>query len=66
MMTYQKKTGLGRGLSALLDDTEVVENRNQQNRNQQVTSENSLLGTISHVKISQVEVNPFQPRSEFE
>ncbi|HUH33341.1 MAG TPA: ParB/RepB/Spo0J family partition protein [Daejeonella sp.] len=66
MMTYQKKTGLGRGLSALLDDTEVVENRNQQDRNQQIAKEGSLLGTISHVKISQVEVNPFQPRTEFE
>lgn len=61
MMTYQKKTGLGRGLSALLDDTEVVENKNQQ-----ISNEGSSLGTISHIKISQVEVNPFQPRTEFE
>ena len=60
-MTYQKKTGLGKGLSALLDDTEVV----QHNR-QQVSNEGASLGTISHIKISQVEVNPFQPRSEFE
>lgn len=59
-MTYQKKTGLGRGLSALLDDTEVV-----QNTRQQVSNEGASLGTISHVKISQVEVNPFQPRSDF-
>ena len=61
MMTYQKKTGLGRGLSALLDDTEVV-----QNTNQHISNEGSSLGTISHVKISQVEVNPFQPRTEFD
>ncbi len=60
-MTYQKKTGLGKGLSALLDDTEVV-----QNNRQQVSNEGASLGTISHIKISQVEVNPFQPRSEFE
>ena len=59
-MTYQKKTGLGRGLSALLDDTEVV-----QNTWQQVSNDGASLGTISHVKISQVEVNPFQPRSDF-
>ena len=61
MMTYQKKTGLGKGLSALLDDTEVVENKRQQ-----ISSEGSSLGTISHINISQVEVNPFQPRTEFE
>ena len=61
MMTYQKKTGLGKGLSALLDDTEVVENKRQQ-----ISSEGSSLGTISHIQISQVEVNPFQPRTEFE
>ena len=58
---YQKKTGLGRGLSALLDDTEVV-----QNARQQISNESSSLGTISHVQISQVEVNPFQPRIDFE
>ena len=58
---YQKKTGLGRGLSALLDDTEVV-----QNARQQISNESSSLGTISHVQISQVEVNPFQPRTDFE
>ncbi|NEU09827.1 ParB/RepB/Spo0J family partition protein [Flavihumibacter sp. R14] len=61
MMTYQKKTGLGKGLSALLDDTEVVENKRQQ-----ISNEGSSLGTISHINISQVEVNPFQPRTEFE
>ncbi|MGB4775772.1 MAG: ParB/RepB/Spo0J family partition protein [Daejeonella sp.] len=60
-MTYQKKTGLGRGLSALLDDTGLV-----QNNRQHVSNEGVSLGTISHVRISEVEVNPFQPRSEFE
>ncbi|MDB5014551.1 MAG: chromosome partitioning protein ParB [Daejeonella sp.] len=63
-MTHQKKTGLGRGLSALLDDTESVQpaKPNQQNM---VGDNSSSPGTISHVKISQVEVNPFQPRTEF-
>ncbi|MBC7745721.1 MAG: ParB/RepB/Spo0J family partition protein [Flavobacterium sp.] len=60
-MMYQKKTGLGRGLSALLNDTEVVQNIRQQNSN-----ENFSLGTISHVEISRVEVNPFQPRTDFD
>lgn len=60
-MIHQKKTGLGRGLSALLDDTEVL-----QNSRQQVSNEGASLGTISHIRISQVEVNPFQPRSDFQ
>ena len=61
-MTYQKKTGLGRGLSALLDDTEAV----QSNRQETNPSENSQAGSISHIKISQVEVNPYQPRTDFD
>ncbi len=60
-MTYQKKTGLGRGLSALLDDTETV-----QNKNQQISNEVAALGSISHIEISRIEVNPFQPRSDFD
>lgn len=61
-MTYQKKTGLGRGLSALLDDTEAV-----QNTKQEISPlDGSQPGNISHIQISQVEVNPYQPRTEFD
>ncbi|MFA6945221.1 MAG: ParB/RepB/Spo0J family partition protein [Pedobacter sp.] len=60
-MIYQKKTGLGRGLRALLDDSDMPENDKQQ-----VSNESSSLGAISTVKISQVEVNPFQPRTDFD
>ena len=60
-MTYQRKSGLGKGLSALLDDTETVQNTRQQAEN-----EFTSLGTISHIKTSEVEVNPFQPRTEFD
>lgn len=60
-MTYQKKTGLGKGLSALLDDTDVV-----QNSRQPVSDETASLGNISNIKISQIEVNPYQPRTGFD
>ena len=60
-MIHQKKTGLGRGLRALLDDSELPDNDKQQFRN-----ENPSLGTIGSVKISQIEVNPFQPRTDFD
>ena len=61
-MTYQKKTGLGKGLSALLDDTESVQTSSRPSPNGEVSG----LGSISHVKISQIEVNPYQPRTDFE
>lgn len=59
-MTYQKKTGLGKGLSALLDDTEVVQNANP------VSNEVPSVNRIHTVLLSQIEVNPFQPRTEFD
>lgn len=61
-MTYQKKTGLGRGLSALLDDTEAVNARQQP----EIAQENTSLGSVNTIKITQIEVNPYQPRTEFE
>lgn len=60
-MIHQKKTGLGRGLRALLDDSELPDNGKQQFRN-----ESPSLGTIGSVKISQIDVNPFQPRTDFD
>lgn len=60
---YQKKTGLGKGLSALLDDTDTVQAPKPQQR---TSSDGQSLGSINHVKISQIEVNPFQPRTEFD
>lgn len=61
-MIHQKKTGLGKGLRALLDDSDLPEN----NRQQQISNESTSLGSISFVRINQVEVNPFQPRTDFD
>lgn len=53
-----KKRGLGKGLSALLE-----------NRDTDITSQAPvkpvLAGSVSNVKVGQIEVNPFQPRQEF-
>jgi ParB family chromosome partitioning protein len=64
-MTYQKRTGLGRGLSALLDDNDSVQSAQTQT---EVREERQSVypGQISHVRINEVEVNPFQPRTEFD
>jgi ParB family chromosome partitioning protein len=59
-MNANKKKALGRGLGALLTNPET-----------DVTSKNDLygkfvVGAISTIPISQIETNPFQPRSIFE
>jgi ParB family chromosome partitioning protein len=58
-MANPKKSALGRGLSALLEDDAT-----------DITRSGGLsggaVGSISEIKISQVEANPFQPRSRFE
>jgi len=61
-MIHHKKTGLGKGLRALLDDSDLPE----KDRQQQISNESTSLGSISFVKINQVEVNPFQPRTDFD
>lgn len=73
MAAHQRKTGLGRGLGALLNDSaEVPVKSNQQVEEAPlVTSSPSLgstkeTGSISHVKVEQIAVNPFQPRTEFD
>ena len=60
-MIHQKKTGLGKGLRALLDDSDMPGSGRQQ-----ISNEGTSLGSISFVKLNQVEVNPFQPRSDFD
>ena len=60
-MIHQKKTGLGKGLRALLDDSDMPESSRQQ-----ISNEGTSLGSISFVKLNQVEVNPFQPRTDFD
>ena len=73
MTSFQRKTGLGRGLSALLDDTDAVnppknglntiaETRTDANSATASTSNNS----IGHININDVETNPYQPRTEFD
>jgi ParB family chromosome partitioning protein len=69
-MSKDRKFGLGKGLGALLSDSpDVTRERNQTNTNgnSSITDNPSAaLGAISHIKVNQVEVNPFQPRFEFD
>lgn len=58
-MTTNKKSALGRGLSAILQSPET-----------DITSKDIsgefVVGAIAEIPIDQIEANPFQPRTEFE
>ncbi len=66
-MALQRKTGLGKGLGALLqgDDVQITKNVA---KGDSVAKENTntAAGSINFIKISQVAVNPFQPRTDFD
>lgn len=54
-----KKKALGRGLGALLESQETdITNK--------AGEESTVVGAIAKVKIEDIDVNPFQPRTEFE
>ena len=56
-----KKQALGRGLGALLSDasTDITSNLG-------IEQKENVVGNIAMLKINQIEVNPFNPRIEFE
>src|SRR6202166_1227932 len=62
-MSAEKRNALGRGLSALLNDSENVQpNKNDASHGAEVNS----LGSVNEIKLSEIEVNPFQPRTDFD
>lgn len=63
MTSFQRKTGLGKGLSALLDDNETVNTPKPAVENINVTPS---IGSISAISIADIETNPYQPRTEFD
>ncbi|MFD0794782.1 ParB/RepB/Spo0J family partition protein [Mucilaginibacter litoreus] len=68
-MSTEKRNALGKGLSALLNDSpSVLPNKNNNNTATATrpVSEVDSLGSINEIKISEIEVNPFQPRTEFD
>jgi len=64
-MAQQRKTGLGKGLSALLNDNEDIRKEPQ---SKPIVEEKPpmSLGSVNPIKIGDIEVNPFQPRTEFD
>lgn len=66
-MALQRKTGLGKGLGALLQSEDVQMPR-QVSETNAVSKDNAggAAGSINFIKIDQIAVNPFQPRTDFD
>jgi ParB family chromosome partitioning protein len=67
-MSADKRNALGRGLGALLNDSvqvnAAIAKKSAANQTDQPETEN--FKGVNAVKISEIEVNPFQPRTEFD
>lgn len=74
MAAQQRKTGLGKGLSALLNDSDEVMNRpaSAPTPKPSSTTQNTsstgdpVPGGIFEIAIDRIAINPFQPRTEFD
>ncbi len=64
-MSVEKKRALGKGLSALLDDSVSVMPAKGSVTPVAVPEAGSL-GSVNEIKISEIEVNPYQPRTDFD
>ncbi|MBB5396587.1 ParB/RepB/Spo0J family partition protein [Mucilaginibacter sp. AK015] len=69
-MSTEKRNALGKGLSALLNDSPSVLPYKSNNAGEKVNSSSvsglDSLGSVNEIRISEIEVNPFQPRTEFD
>jgi ParB family chromosome partitioning protein len=59
MAQATKKQALGRGLSALLQDTPNINSASDKNADK-------IIGSIVEIELSSIDVNPFQPRTYFD
>ncbi len=66
-MALQRKTGLGKGLGALLQ-SENVQMPQHVSETNAVSKDRAggAAGSINFIKIDQIAVNPFQPRTDFD
>jgi ParB family chromosome partitioning protein len=60
-----KKSALGKGLGALLDNSPVESSPFAGGERKEINT-GAVIGNISLIPISQIETNPYQPRTEFE
>ncbi len=70
-MSADKRRALGKGLSALLNDSDDVlpYKRNSNTTTASVASApevSNSAGSVNEIKIDEIDVNPFQPRTDFD
>jgi len=64
-----KKSGLGRGLAALLDTSPLNEEQiipSIKDATKPVLDTNVVTGMVAQISLNHIEANPFQPRTEFD
>ncbi|MCC6515065.1 MAG: ParB/RepB/Spo0J family partition protein [Chitinophagales bacterium] len=61
MLMSKKKDALGKGIRALLSDIDESSDILKIS----ATDEDSIINTVPKIKLEQIEVNPFQPRADF-
>ena len=67
-MSADKRNALGRGLGALLNDSEYVNGTVAKKAANTAAPQQETEGlkSVNAIKINEIEVNPFQPRTEFD
>lgn len=63
-MSSKKKEALGKGIRALLENIDNDYSKDEKEQKYQETT--AGVGSVSAIPIDKVEVNPFQPRNEFD
>ncbi|HMG08028.1 MAG TPA: ParB/RepB/Spo0J family partition protein [Mucilaginibacter sp.] len=71
-MSSERRNALGKGLSALLNDSVNVQpyNKTKDNNKDREASTSAVevnsLGSVNEIQLAEIEVNPFQPRTDFD
>jgi ParB family transcriptional regulator, chromosome partitioning protein len=65
-MSAEKRKALGKGLSALLNDSDNVLPYKRSDTNVSSPPEVNSMGSVNEIKIAEIEINPFQPRTDFD
>lgn len=56
----KKRSGLGKGLNAILSDSDSVQHKDE------VAEVREIISSISEIDIGSIETNPYQPRTDFD
>ncbi|MEO8947326.1 MAG: ParB/RepB/Spo0J family partition protein [Mucilaginibacter sp.] len=66
-MSAEKRRALGKGLSALLNDSDnVLPYKRPEKSEISEAPQVNTMGSVNEIKIAEIEINPFQPRTDFD